>query len=191
MSKGNNLNLYKSEETLDKMFKEIGKITSDRLLFLEKWKGEDNPQYNSQRFGELNPNYKGGISALYQELRRNIKQWKLDSMENCNYKCFLSNNRFDHIHHLYSFECIVKDTLEETGLPLYENISWYTQDELQKLIDKCLEIHYRHPLGICLEEKYHMKFHSEFSYGNNTPEQFYEFIENYYNGKYKDLLNIS
>ena len=131
MSKGNNLNLYKSEETLDKMFKEIGKITSDRLLFLEKWKGEDNPQYNSQRFGELNPNYKGGISALYQELRRNIKQWKLDSMENCNYKCFLSNNRFDHIHHLYSFESIVKDTLEETGLPLYENISWYTQDELQ------------------------------------------------------------
>ena len=190
MSKGNNLNLYKSEETLNKMFKEIGKITSDRLLFLERWKGEDNPQYNSQRFGELNPNYKGGISALYQELRRNIKQWKLDSMENCNYKCFLSNNRFDHIHHLYSFESIVKDTLEETGLPLYENISWYTQDELQKLIDKCLEIHYRHPLGICLEEKYHMKFHSEFSYGNNTPEQFYEFIENYYNGDYKDLLNI-
>jgi len=187
MHKGNSLKLYKSEKTLSRMFKEIGKITSNRLLSLEKWCGDDNPQYNSQRFGELNPNYKGGISALYQELRRNIKQWKLDSMENCNYKCLFSNERFENIHHLYSFESIVKDTLRETGLPLYENISWYTQDELQTLIDKCLEIHYRYPLGICLQEKYHVKFHIEFGYGNNTPEQFYEFIDNFYNGEYQEF----
>ena len=191
MHKAKDLCVYKTEDTINKIHKEIGIFNSNRLLAMNKWVMNDNPQYNSQRFGELNPNYKGGISALYQELRRNIKQWKLDSMENCNYKCFLSNNRFDHIHHLYSFESIVKDTLEETGLPLHENISWYTQDELQKLIDKCLEIHYRHPLGICLQEKYHLKFHAEFGYGNNTPEQFYEFIENYYNDEYKDLLNIS
>ena len=191
MSKGNNLNLYKSKETLDRMFIELGKMTTDRLLSLKKWKGEDNPQYDSQRFGNLNPNYKGGISALSQELRRNIKQWKLDSMENANYKCFLSGGRFDDIHHLYSFESIVKDTLNETNLPIYENISLYTQEELQQLIDKCLEIHYRYPLGICMQKKYHIQFHVEFGYGNNTPVQFYQFIENYYDGKYKDLEEVS
>ena len=191
MSKGNSLNLYKSQETLDRMFIELGKMTSNRLLLLEKWKGEDNPQYDSQRFGNLNPNYKDGISALSQELRRNIKQWKLDSMENANYKCFLSGDRFDDIHHLYSFGSIVQDTLNETGIQLYENISSYTQEELQKLIDKCLEIHYRYPLGICMQKKYHIQFHVEFGYGNNTPEQFYQFIENYYDGKYKDLEEVS
>jgi len=191
MSKGNNLNLYKSKETLNRMFVELGKMTADRLLLLDKWKGEDNPQYDSQRFGNLNPNYKGGISALSQELRRNIKQWKLDSMENANYKCFLSSGRFDDIHHLYSFESIVKDTLNETNLPIYENISLYTQEELQQLIDKCLEIHYRHPLGICMQKKYHIQFHVEFGYGSNTEEQFYDFLDNYYNGKYKDLEEVS
>jgi len=62
---------------------------------------------------------------------------------------------------------------------------------LKLLVDKCLEIHYRHPLGVCLEERYHAKFHEEFGYGGNTEEQFYEFLDNYYNGKYKDLEEVS
>ncbi|MCK9319236.1 hypothetical protein [Methanoculleus sp.] len=187
MHKARELGVYKTNETLQRCFDEIGKFNSSRLLELNKWVGEGNPQYNSQRFGELNPNYKGGISALSQELRRNIKQWKIDSMENANYKCIFTNKSFDNIHHLYSFDNIVRDTLKETQLPLYENISQYTQEELQQLIDKCLEIHYRHPLGVCMQEKYHIKFHMEFGYGNNTSEQFYEFLDNYYSGKYKDL----
>ncbi len=187
MHLANRLGLYKTQDTLQRCIQEIADKNSRRLLELNKWVGEDNPQFNSQRFGELNPNYKGGISALSQELRRNILQWKLDSVQNANYKCFFSGERFDDIHHLYSFDNIVKDTLNETGLPLYDNISWYAQEELQRLIDKCLEIHYRHPLGVCMKEKYHIKFHLEFGYGNNTPDQFYQFIENYYDGKYKDL----
>ena len=188
--KANSLRLYKTEEALQKCSQEVGDFHAKRLLGLNKWVNDDNPQYNSQRFGELNPNYKGGISALSQELRRNIKQWKIDSMENSNYKCFFSGRRFDDIHHLYSFDNIVKDTLKETELPLYENISWYTQDKLHQLISKCLEIHYRYPLGICLQEKYHLKFHAEFGFGGNTIEQFEEFINNYYSGKYKDLEEV-
>jgi len=154
-------------------------------------KGKNNPMFGSKRIGSLNPNYKGGISALYQELRRNLKQWKIDSIENGNYQCFLTKKRFDDIHHLYSFDNIVKDTLNETGLPLYEDISFYSNEEIKLLVNKCLEIHYRHPLGVCLEEKYHSKFHEEFGYGGNTEEQFYEFLNNYYNGKYKDLEEVS
>jgi len=153
-------------------------------------KGVNNPMYGSNRIGSLNPNYKGGITNIVNELRRNINQWKLDSAESCNYICIFSGKRFDNIHHLYSFESIVRDTLNETGLPLYKNISLYTQEELQQLINKCLEIHYRHPLGVCMQEKYHMKFHMEFGYGSNTEEQFYVFLDNYYNGKYKDLEEV-
>jgi len=184
------LKIQKSKDTLDKMYKEIGKFNSDRLEGTDKWKSEDNPQYNSKRFGSINHNYNGGISALYQELRRNIKQWKIDSIENGNYVSVLTGNRFDVVHHLYSFGNIVKDTLTETGLPLYEDISFYSNEEIKQLIDKCIEIHYRHPLGVCLEEKYHAKFHEEFGYGSNTEDQFYEFLDNYYNGKYKYLEEI-
>jgi len=191
IKKANRLSLYKTEKTLHRCFQEIATINSNRLIELNKWIGNDNPKYNSQRFGELNPNYKGGISSLYQELRRNIKQWKLDSMENCNYKCILIGKRFDNIHHLYSFDNIIQDTLKETGLILYNNISDYTEIELKMLIDKCLEIHYRHPLGVCLSENVHLRFHMEFGYGNNTVGQFEEFINNYYKGKYQDLLNVS
>jgi len=191
MHKAKELGIYKTEETINKIYSEIGKFNSNRLIALNKWAMNDNPQYNSQRFGILNPNYKGGISNLYQELRRNIKQWKLDSIENCNYKCILSNGKFDAVHHLYSFDNIIQDTLKETGLVLYDNISDYTEDELKKLINKCLEIHYRHPFGVCLNENIHFRFHMEFGYGNNTQKQFEEFVNNYYNGKYKDLLDVS
>lgn len=191
IKKANRLGLYKTEETLKRCSQEVGLFHSNRLLEINKWVGDDNPQYNSQRFGELNPNYKGGISSLYQELRRNINQWKFDSMENCNYKCILTGKRFDVVHHLYSFDNIIQDTLKETGLVLYNNISDYSEKELKMLINKCLEIHYRHPLGVCLSENIHSRFHMDFGYGNNTVEQFEEFINNYYNGKYKDLLNVS
>lgn len=188
LTKAHGLKIKKSKETIDRFLSDLGKYTSNRLLLINKWSDNDNPQYNSQRFGSLNPNYKGGVSSLYKELRRNIKQWKMDSIENCNYKCVLTGERFNDIHHLYSFESIVKDTLRETGLELYENISDYTDDELRRLIDKCLEIHYRYPLGVCLKEYIHQAYHMNFGFGNNTPEQFEEFVNDYYDGKYKDLL---
>ena len=190
MHRANDLGFLKTEETLQRVHDEIGEFHSERLKGTNKWRNDNNPQFDSKRFGSLNPNYKGGISALYQELRRNLKQWKIDSVENSNYVSLLTGKRFNDIHHLYSFDNIVKDTLEETGLPLYEDISFYSDEEIKLLVDKCLEIHYRHPLGVCLEERYHAKFHEEFGYGGNTEEQFYEFLDNYYNGKYKDLEEI-
>jgi len=191
MHRANDLGFSKTEETLQRVHDELGKFHSERLIGIDKWKSKNNPQFNSKRFGSLNPNYKGGISALYQELRRNLKQWKIDSVESGNYVSFLTGRRFNDIHHLYSFDNIVRDTLMETGLPLYEDISFYSDEEIKQLVDKCIEIHYRHPLGVCLEEKYHVKFHEDYGYGNNTEEQFYEFLDNYYNGKYKDLEEVS
>ncbi|MCE5220090.1 MAG: hypothetical protein LLF98_02180 [Clostridium sp.] len=188
--KAKELGLYKTLETKNRINKDAGKLISIRKKEENKWIGSDNPFYNSQRFGELNPNYKGGISVLSLEIRRNIKQWKFDSMKNSNYKCFFTGERFDVIHHLYSLDNIIQDALSETKLPLYDSIGWYTQEELQTIIDKCLELHYRYPLGICMQNKYHVKFHLEFGYGNNTPEQFYEFIDNYNKGKYKDLKEV-
>ncbi len=121
-------------------------------------------------------------------MRRNITQWKIDSARECNFSCIFTNGRFDHIHHLYSFHKIAEETLKELNISsIYDDISLYTQEELKTITDKCLEIHYKYPLGICMVKSFHLKYHAEFG-NDNTPEQFQEFIDNYYNGKYKDLI---
>jgi len=51
----------------------------------------------------------------------------------------------------------------------------FTREELKKLSDECLEIHYRYSLGVCLTDEIHNLFHAIYGYGDNTPEQFEEF----------------
>ena len=139
--------------------------------------------------GENSRRWKGGITPLLHNLRNNIKQWKKDSIANCNYKCNITGKKFDIIHHLYSYTKIVRDTLEELNLPICEKIGDYNDNELKLILDKCLEIHYRYPLGVCLNKNIHNLFHKIYGKeGNTTPEQFYEFRNRYYNGEFDNLL---
>lgn len=127
--------------------------------------------------GDKNYNWKGGISQLSTYLRDKIRQWKNDSMINSNFKCVISGKRFDQIHHLIGFDSILRETLELTDLPLYSKVNEYTEEELNVLKETCIELHQRYPLGVCLTKENHSDFHNAYGYGNNTPEQFYEFYK--------------
>lgn len=140
--------------------------------------------------GETANHWQGGITPLHNFLRNNINQWKLDSMKNSKYKCVITGNDFDVIHHLYNFNKILQEIIEETKLTLYNNISKYTPDELQLLVDKCLEIHYRYPLGVCLSIEIHKLFHNLYGVLDNTPEQFEEFKQRYLACEF-DLKEVS
>ena len=142
--------------------------------------------------GETSNHWKGGITPLHNYLRNNIEQWKRDSMLNCNYKCIITGNKFTDIHHLYSFHKILKETIKESKLQIYQNINDYTKKELQQLTDKCLEIHYRYPLGVCLSSEIHNLFHNLYSILDNTPEQFAEFKQRYLSGEFnlKEVSNL-
>lgn len=130
------------------------------------------------KIGKNNPSWKGGISPLSLHLRQFISQWKKDSFVKYNYKCDITgSNKNLIIHHLYGFNQILQETMETLQLPIYEEINRYNDNELKQIEDKCLELHYKCGLGICLCEEEHKKFHSMFGYGNNTPEQYYEFKE--------------
>jgi hypothetical protein len=139
---------------------------------------------------ENHPNWKGGITPLHNYLRRKLTQWKNDSLLNSDYKCVITGGNFDDIHHLYGFDLILQSVIIETSLDIRSEISNYSENELILLENKCLEIHYRYPLGVCLREDVHKLFHDLYGYGNNTPEQFEEFKQRYWNGEFKEVILI-
>lgn len=121
------------------------------------WKGGENYKY---------------ISAYF---KKSISQWKRDSAKAGNYLCRITGKRMEVIHHLYNFRKILSDALFELSLPVHDNVSKYTQEELSLIVQKIQEIHYRHPLGVCLTKKVHWLFHKIYGGYDNTPEQFFEF----------------
>lgn len=125
--------------------------------------------------GKNHYNWKGGKTNLIYYLRRHIDLWRQDSIKMCNYKCIISNNRFDIIHHLYSFNNIVDELLNILKIPLHLNVSNYTEEQLDLFKSKCLELHYKYGFGVCLTEELHKEFHKIYGMKDFTPENFQEF----------------
>lgn len=132
--------------------------------------------YLKQNKGKNHSSYKG-TNSLRIFLRDRIKEWKKESMENCQFKCIISNKNFDVIHHIHPFHKILEEVLEITKLPIYSEIDKYTSEELETLSELCIELHYKYGLGVCLTKEIHNEFHK--IYGNRlfTEQDFYEFYK--------------
>lgn len=143
------------------------------------------------RSGENHYKWRGGVTPLTTHLREKIEKWKIDSIKSSNFKCVITGEKFDVIHHLYGFNEILQETFQELNLPIYDKINQYTLEELKMIEEKCLEIHYRYPLGVCLTNEVHDLFHREYGRGKNTPEQFEEFKQRYLNGEFNVLVKHS
>jgi hypothetical protein len=123
-------------------------------------------------------NWKGGENSLSNYLRSKLYDWRIKSFKKYNFKCTITNQTKNlQVHHLYSFNKIVVETLIELGLDLYDHYGKYTKDELKTLSDKCLELHDKYGLGVPLTKDIHNEFHNIYGY-DNTPEQFNDFIKN-------------
>lgn len=123
-----------------------------------KWSGENNPKYNVHLNGELNPNWKGGITSLYQELRSDTKQWFIESAKFCNYKCVITGGQFDNVHHLYPFKDIVEEIFNTLNIEKRKNISQYTVDEEHLIREELKRLHSFYGFGVPLHEKVHKLF---------------------------------
>lgn len=126
-----------------------------------------------------------GYYTLINYIRMNITEWKKKSMEASGYKCVLTGGNFDDIHHQYSFNSILEETLKVTNMDDRESIDDYTDEELKFVLDTFKSIQDTYPLGVCLSKEVHKLFHKIYGYGNNTPEQWEEFKLNYNNNVYK------
>jgi len=135
------------------------------------------------QIGEMTGMWKGGISNLNVYLREFIDGWKRDSMASCNYKCVITGSDFKVIHHLYSFNKLLTETLEELNLPIHKEINNYINNEMDAIKEILTRKHYEHPLGVCLCKDVHTLYHKIYG-DDNTPEQFEEFRKRYNNGEF-------
>ena len=110
-------------------------------------------------------------------VRRHNQQWKKTSMKNCNFACVITGGRFDEIHHLVSLNTILKNVY--TKLNLDENdfdINILTEKEKEQFLQYVYEEQSKYPLGVCLTKEIHSEFHKQYGFGDNTIEQFQEFL---------------
>ena len=104
-------------------------------------------------------------------------------MKRWNYKCAITGSKDNlKIHHVFPFNKLRDLIFQELNIEFQSNIGNYTKDELNKLSEKCIEIHYRYGLGVVLTNDIYNEFHK--MYGNRlfTENDFYEFYK-YKTGK--------
>lgn len=129
---------------------------------------------------------KDGYINLNSFVRERLTMWKKEVREYCNYTCCLSGSRSNIIvHHCRGFNLLFDETIDILNFPIKENFIDYTDEELLLFVDKFLEVQDYYNAYVCITEDIHKLFHKEYGYGDNTEEQWEEFVINYKNGKYK------
>ena len=122
-------------------------------------------------------------------IRRHNVEWKKNSMKNCNFKCVLSGDRFDEIHHLVSLNTILESTYNKLSIdPELFDINKIEEDNKIQFLEEFYKEQSKYPLGVCLRKDIHMHFHNIYKYGDNTVEQFYEFAKEFYPGVKLNIL---
>lgn len=159
-----------------------------RQRVMGKWKGEKNPRHINPLKGSDNGRWSGGITNLYQFLRENIIEWKERSMRYCNYKCIITGDYFDNIHHLTSFKDIVYEAMKELNLKVNQNVSDYSEELRKDLINKINELHIKYGYGLCLSKDIHTLYHKNYGYTKFTKESFIDFINRYFNKEFDNDL---
>lgn len=137
-----------------------------------------------EQLGSKGTNWRGGTTKLTHILREQITEWKKESIKNCGYKCIITGKRFKHVHHLYGLNLILSETLQQLGfMKKGEYCNDYSEEELFLICTTFKKNHAKYPLGVCLCKEVHRLFHKIYGSGNNTPDQWYEFVDRVKSGE--------
>lgn len=118
--------------------------------------------------------------SLSTYIRSHNYYWHMRSAQAANGRCAITGDKATHVHHPYSFNLILKDTLEKFNVDDYEKCSDMPEGLLDEILESFYEEQDKHGLGICLRKDIHVKFHMNYGYGDNTPEQWNEFFRTFF-----------
>lgn len=152
------------------------------------WKGENNPRHIHPMNGSENPNWKDGITPLYQELRSDTREWFIETGMLSNFKCVITGLRMDNVHHLVPFKDIISEVFEVLNLERKRCIADYTNVEEESIRSLLKELHIQYGLGAGVNKLVHKLFHDNYGYFNTTKEDFRSFVIGIRNGVYDDYF---
>ena len=128
----------------------------------------------------IHPKDKLKYDNIAKYIRGRLLPWINQQKQKCNYICAIAGKRSNIVlHHIYSFNKILEEAISILNFPILDNINEYSNKQLDSLYDKFIEIQSNYNSYVCIEDSIHKKFHSIYGYGNNTPEQWNEFLETY------------
>ena len=141
--------------------------------------------------GNSHWNYNDGRSLVTEALRHSVKPWKKEIKEIYGNKCPITGETsYLVVHHLTSFDSILKESSEELGIPIYKTLCEYSDyNDFISLKERFVEKH-TVDIGIPIRKKVHFQFHAEYGKSNNTPEQFDEFLRNHYNTSLEEIRKV-
>lgn len=171
-----------------KWSEESRKRLSETKKAVGKWKGDTNPRHANPLCGEDNPNWKGGATSLYQELRSDTRDWFVESGKLSDFKCIVSGERLDNVHHLTPFRDIVNEVFNVLNLDYRKSIADYSVEEEESIRSLLKELHLQYGLGVGLNKDVHKLFHDNYGYFNSTKDDFKSFIMGVRNGVYDDYF---
>lgn len=129
-------------------------------------------------------------TRLNEYIRSFLHCWKRDVLKKNSYMCCLSKtNKNLVIHHCRSLNLILEETLYILGIEVKENFNCYSEEELDDIVRVFLDLQEYYGQYVCINSDIHILFHKEYGFGDNTIEQWNEFVERYKSGCYENVLN--
>lgn len=144
-----------------------------------------------RKLGLKRPVHRSSPYGFDEFIHRNNNDWKKESAKHCDYKCVISGEPFDDIHHIYAKSLIIGEVIDEHPEVLNMDFSKMSDDEKTEIASYFRDAQAKYPLGLCLTKQYHKKFHDEYGYGDNTPQQFYEFVKNVAPGRLDYIMSLT
>lgn len=117
---------------------------------------------------------------LYNYIRQRLVPWRNKIREEHDYTCELTGSRSNIVvHHIRSFNLLLEECIDILDFPIYDDFGLYTQEQLDCFMESFLELQESYGAYVCVSESVHREFHKQYGYGDNTLEQWNEFVKNY------------
>ena len=145
---------------------------------------EERVKFNLEHRRENSSNWKGGADSINEYLRRLVctEFWKKKVLEDNNYTCQITGTVGGslNIHHIRSFNLLVEDAHYNLKIEYKKEVKLYSENELNMLVNYIEDWHKDCSNYVVIDKYLHRQFHLKYGCGNNTQEQWCEFISSHF-----------
>lgn len=120
-------------------------------------------------------------------IRSRITVWRDNVRKESNYTCSVTGSHSNIIvHHCRSFNLLLDESIKNINFVVKDSFEDYNDNDLNMLADEFIRLQDEYGEYVCVNEDVHKLFHYLYGFGNNTMDQWNEFVHRYKNGEFKN-----